>query len=399
MHAKIDHPRSSPFWLGLVILAICLIQCSYLVPTEAPPTPLSVEGQVGELQIGRAELLVGERTDIRVGVIRGVGANSPFEYQWSTTGGLITSGQSTCCVSYQAPDVSGTYEIQLNVTHDNQVVQRRVVVNVVAPAPAVIDPEPTSVPTPIPTSTVLTATTTLSPTVESTAEPLADAQAYFERGQRNFIQRDFASTVNDYTKAIELNYEPLYEPFYNRGYTHYIQRDYNQAIPDFTQAIELNYEPLGLPYYNRGNAYYYNGDTDQAIADYTQAIELNHEPLSWLYNSRGLAYRKQSQLDLAIADYTLAIELNHDPLNWPYYNRGNAYADQGAYDQAIADYSEAIRADPSDVNAYYQRGLSYKVLGDSEPATIDFNKVLEIGDDYWRQEAETQLQDLTGPGE
>jgi len=368
-------------WMVIVLLSLGLIQCRYLAPPQ--PVEVSLENRVGQIQTSRPQLVAGEQTDVRVGVIRSLDAPDPFEYQWTTTGGLITAGQNSCCVTYQAPEVPGNYQVNLTVRYENQFVQRSLTLVVMAPAST---PVPT--PTPGPTATLVVTT---APTLDA---PLSTANEYFQRAQTRYLERDYERTIADYTKAIEYNYEPLSEAFYNRGYVYYVQQNYSEAIEDFTKALEHNYDPPSLVHYNRGNAHYYKGDNEQAIEDYTKAIELGHEPLSWLYNNRGLAYRKIGAYDQAIADYTKAIELEHQPLNWPYYNRANAHADKEAYPQAITDYSQALQIDPTSVDAYYGRGVVYRKLGDVNRAIADFQKVLELGANYWRREAQTQLQEL-----
>lgn len=375
-------------WIILLFAGLSLTHCNRLAATPPPAPEIPIESQVGQLSASRTTLPGGETADIRVAVVKVLGAADPFTYQWTTTGGVILAGQGTCCINYQAPDTPGAFDVQLTVKRDNQSVQRSITLQIIAPPTPTLEPTvtPTSGPPPIPTDTPV-----------PTAFPLPDALAYFERAQENYFKRDYPQTLADYSKAIELDYDPLSDAYYNRGYVYYVQQDYTHAIEDFSKAIELNYDPIGLPYYNRANAYYYKGNNDQAIADYSKAIELEYDPLSLPYNSRGLAYRKKGDYDKAITDYTKAIELKHDPLTWPYYNRGNAYADKGDYDRAIADYTEALRLDPNNGSAYYQRGLANKLKGDPTTAAADFQKVLELGNDTLRSDAEAQLQELGKP--
>ncbi len=89
--------------------------------------------------------------------------------------------------------------------------------------------------------------------------------------------------------------------------------------------------------------------------------------------------------------------MGHEPLNWPYFNRGNAYADKGALPQAIADYNQALTIDPSSADTYFARGMAFKRGGDAQSAIADFRVVLELGDDFLRTEAQTQLQELGAP--
>lgn len=391
MNRETDYTAKLWLWLIPVLLGL---SCNYLTPPAPPPppTPVPVDAQVSQLQASRADLLTGETVEIRVDVIKAVGVEDPFDYLWGTTGGLIAEGQGTCCVTYQAPETAGRYEVQLTVKHENQFVQRTIGLNVAEPTPEPVAVEPTVIPTLVAAPTLVLSGTVTAELVSQ--EPLTDAQASFERAQVNYVQQDYERAIADYSQAIALNYEPQSEPYYNRAYIYYVQQNYEQAVEDFSRAIELNYEPLNIPYYNRGNAFFYLGDNERAIEDYSKAIELNYEPLSRLYNSRGLAYRRAGELERAIADYSLAIDLQHSPLTWPYYNRGNAYLDQERYDLAIADYTEVILLEAGNTAAYHQRGLAYKGLNQLDRAVVDFNKVLEIGDDYWRREATEQLQEL-----
>ncbi|HXV42152.1 MAG TPA: tetratricopeptide repeat protein [Anaerolineae bacterium] len=373
-------------WITLLLLS--LTHCNRIAATPPPSPEIPIESQVGQLSANKTALAGGETTDIRVAVVKVLGAEDPFEYQWSTTGGVILVGQGTCCINYQAPDTPGAYEVQLTVRHNNQSVLRSIALQIAPPPTPTAEPTATFTPAPPanPTATPL-----------PTDIPLPDAIAHFQRAEDYYFKRDYERTIADYTRAIELNYDPLSDPYYNRGYVYYVQQDYTQAIADFSKAIELNYDPASVPYYNRANAHYYKGNNDQAIADYTKAIELQADPLSWVYNNRGLAYRKRGEYDLAIADYTKAIELKHEPPQWPFFNRANAYADKGDYDRAINDYNEALRLDPSIVDAYYQRGLAYKNKGDLNAAITDFKKVLELAQDSLRDDAAAQLQELGAP--
>lgn len=372
--------RSKVVWLLGLLLSLCLTPCR-TVSLPSPPTEVPLDSRVSVLQASRNTLPVKETAELRLDVVKIVNDTAQFQFVWSTTGGQIVAGQGSCCVSYQAPELPGSYQVQVTVAYGNQIVQRAVTLAVVQPT-VVVTPSPTPSPAP--------PTHTPSPLDAS----LPDATAYYERAGQHYLRRDYERTITDYTKAIELKYDPLSDPYYLRGFVYYVQRQYRQAVEDFNQAIELNYDPVNQVYYDRANAYYYLGRYDQAIADYGKAIELKFEPASQPYNNRGLAYRKKGALEQAIADYTKAIELKHEPLNWPYVNRANAYADQSQYDQAIADYTQALQIDATSVDAYYGRGLAYKNKGDAALAIADFQKVRELDQDYWRQEAEKQLQEL-----
>ena len=49
-----------------------------------------------------------------------------------------------------------------------------------------------------------------------------------------------------------------------------------------------------------------------------------------------------------------------------------------AYSEAIADLDKAIELDPKLAGAYYNRGFTYRELGEEEEAKKDFKKAQEI---------------------
>ena len=75
----------------------------------------------------------------------------------------------------------------------------------------------------------------------------------------------------------------------------------------------------------------------------------------------------------AIADYSEAIRLSPKYIQ-AYYNRGISYRKKGEFDKAIADYTEAIRLDPKEPDAYFNRGGAYEKKGDMEKAIADFDE-------------------------
>ena len=97
------------------------------------------------------------------------------------------------------------------------------------------------------------------------------------------------------------------EAYINRGQQYYTQRNYNRAVADFTAAIALDpYHPIA--YGNRGNVKHVLGQFDAAIADYSRAIELDRGYTS-AYTGRGVMYERQGRIDLAIADFRLALAI------------------------------------------------------------------------------------------
>ena len=60
-------------------------------------------------------------------------------------------------------------------------------------------------------------------------------------------------------------------------------------------------------------------------------------------------------------------------------NKGIAFAEREDWDSAIASFTEAIRLNPDYAVAYYNRGLAYKVKGETTKAEADLTRGRELG--------------------
>jgi endogenous inhibitor of DNA gyrase (YacG/DUF329 family) len=85
----------------------------------------------------------------------------------------------------------------------------------------------------------------------------------------------------------------------------------------------------------------------------------------------------QDERGRTTADYGKAIELNPSNAD-AYYERGDAYDELGEYEKAIADYNTAIELDPNHALAYYNRGCAYGEMGEYGKAIADYNKAIEL---------------------
>ena len=77
----------------------------------------------------------------------------------------------------------------------------------------------------------------------------------------------------------------------------------------------------------------------------------------------------------AIAECDEAIRLNPSDAD-AYFNRGVAYDNVGQFDRAIGDYDQAIRLDPDNLDTYLHRGLAYSDLGQFQNAIQDYNELI-----------------------
>ena len=251
-----------------------------------------------------------------------------------------------------------------------------------------------------------------------------DAQAYLYRGYAYAGLNKYKNAIEDYSKSIDLNPDNA-NAYHNRGNAYKNIEAIDKALIDYTVAIELDPDNAQI-YVDRAGIYYDLGDVKQEIADYTKAIEIQPDYAS-AFELRGEAYeardrdRKAIQ-DFATAaslylqqsknaefkimfdrlkkkyqtiqpsksnenynqkliDYTLAISQN--PKNAEAYkNRGIVHKDLGETEKAIADLTRSISFNPQDPESYYSRGMVYQSQGKYEDAIFDFSRAIELKNNF-----------------
>lgn len=111
----------------------------------------------------------------------------------------------------------------------------------------------------------------------------------------------------------------------------------------------------------------------------TEEIKEN-DPVALVKQS--IAFIEEGQNDRAISYCNKAIEIN--PSNAEaYYNRGRAYGRKHQYDKAISNYNQALGINPSYAEAFYNRGRSYHRKHKYDKAISDFNRAIEINPRDW----------------
>lgn len=212
----------------------------------------------------------------------------------------------------------------------------------------------------------------------------------------------------DHTKEDRTKEE---KELYARGVKALDAKDYDAAITNFTRAIRLDPNDINA-HMRRGLAYAGKGSVQLATIDYTRAIHMNPSAAT-LYGLRGDAFLSVDEFSLAIADYDEAIRL--DPKKPSYFDsRAKAYLLKGDYAKASVDYQKAARLssplwgelslpskephaisnltaaiemDPTNADAYYNRGIAYRSTGDYVTATADLSEAIRLG----RKTAETYV--------
>lgn len=235
-------------------------------------------------------------------------------------------------------------------------------------------------------------------------------ECYFNRAVTKVRYEFWSEALNDYNKAIELNYR--YETAYlKRGELYLELKEFDKALYDFNYLIQLN-PNLVEAYNKRGNVKIELQDIKGAIDDYNTAI-LKDNNNAQAYFLRGLSRIKISDLNGSICDLSKAIEIDSnnteayllrgiskqgnkdingaildftEVINYDYFVldmlldlRATAKYELGDYEGAMIDYKNAINLEPKNNIYHYQLGLIKAKLGDEKGACKEFKKAIELG--------------------
>jgi len=225
--------------------------------------------------------------------------------------------------------------------------------------------------------------------------------AYRQRGDARFRQRDFAGALADYAVALGLLgpedkaaqsdlsdddrnhradltladnaklsalYSEIARVYISSAETKLFQDDFAGARADCNQAI--TFDPDNLTAYRfRGEAETYTTppDYDAAIADFNVLIDRNPRDANAI-QQRGTAEKKKMNYSAALADYTASSS---------YEDRAKVEILQKNYDAAIADLTQVINRNTR--SSYVsellnERAQAEQAKGDKDAAAADFTK-------------------------
>jgi tetratricopeptide (TPR) repeat protein len=252
----------------------------------------------------------------------------------------------------------------------------------------------------------------------------SDPNGYFNRGLAYYDSGRYSEALEDFDKAFKLNLEftdALYhrglakqalQPeaktnldldrafslFWEQGSTHYAAGRNVEAIANYSKAAKI-YPYHGRIYYQRGLACYKARFYEEALRDFNEAIRLepvyadafyqrslvnealgkhdgvrrdrDREQAFYLFAQQGNTHYAAGRYREAIDNYNKAVEINSE-IAEIYYDLGSAYFKSREYDKALADFDRAIKLNTAYANAFCQRSLVKKALGDNEGARKDW---------------------------
>ena len=240
-----------------------------------------------------------------------------------------------------------------------------------------------------------------------------DANAYWNRGKLEILNKSLAPALNDLTKAVTLD-STKSDYFYNladveflTGHTHeakdalltsirlnpkntdailklaelyFYLNNYTDAIDLIEQAIKIN-PYIAKEYFLKGLIFIESHDTTKAISSMQTAVEQDPNYFD-AYIELGLLYANKGN-PIALSYYDDAA--NVQPQNpEPYYDKGMFYQFGGDYDNAIKMYRELIQVDSNYENAYYNLGVIYDEQKRDYTTSLGyFNKAINCDTAYF----------------
>ncbi|KAA3648982.1 MAG: tetratricopeptide repeat protein [Bacteroidetes bacterium] len=167
--------------------------------------------------------------------------------------------------------------------------------------------------------------------------------------------------------------------YYLKGYNFMLKGDTTRAISSYQTAVEQDpdffeaYVELGLIYAAKNDPL--------AIQYYNNALSIKPDDFSVLY-SRGMYEQEHEMYNEAIQTYYLAKE--------KFPNRKEAHFNLGyihlyylkLYREGTKYFTDAIEVDPKYIQAYYNRGYCFELMGDIANAEKDYRYALKIDPTY-----------------
>lgn len=209
-------------------------------------------------------------------------------------------------------------------------------------------------------------------------------EAFQTLGVIQQFQSEFESSVASLRKATELAPEDSYT-WYQLGESLRFSEDYEEAVKAYDKAAKTFkdapgfYEAVRL----RGLCYQWLEDEDAAAKAYVEAISISPDSAAaWddLWN----LYAAQKKFDEAEVVYLDL--LKKQPRNaYVHLVLGSVYAYNVDFDEALAAFKKAIDlAKTTEIKAaaYYQVGITYKELDETEKAVEALQMALKVSPEF-----------------
>lgn len=156
--------------------------------------------------------------------------------------------------------------------------------------------------------------------------------------------------------------------------------DYEEAQKAFSKAVSL-YPNYAIGWYNYGQTERINGNFKKAKEHLDKAIELQPN-LMKSYFDRALVLKSLGYREAALEDYNKIIKVGNVDMPEAYLNRGLTRKMLGDFGGALADMNAALESSPNDPVLHKNRGNLYLLLGYHQHAIEDYTNATLLDENF-----------------
>lgn len=196
------------------------------------------------------------------------------------------------------------------------------------------------------------------------------------------IQEHFSSIDNLSKQIADRPRDPSL--YFARAIDYMLVQDFASSIEDYNKVIELKPEFAALAYFDQAVVYskqaeskISNSEIDK-VSEKKELAALGGVKKDVNIASVATVSADKMDYDVILRNYNKVIELNPEFI-YAYFNRAEIRYKQQDFRAAVLDYNEALRRDPEFAEAYYNRGLARFQLNDKNRALEDMRKAGELG--------------------
>ncbi len=168
------------------------------------------------------------------------------------------------------------------------------------------------------------------------------------------------------------------EAFYMAGRVALDMGDTAKAIASFKRAVQ--YEATHADAWFLLGRIYLSQDNPLAIQCFDNVLRIDSTNLE-AREFKAIFYKFRGEFDKAFEIYRDIVKLNPDYSN-AYFDMGTIYLELDSLSKAYDHFNIAVKTDPLFVMAYYYRGLTSELLGNTEAARADYKQALKMSPNY-----------------
>ncbi|NOQ74557.1 MAG: tetratricopeptide repeat protein [Crocinitomix sp.] len=166
---------------------------------------------------------------------------------------------------------------------------------------------------------------------------------------------------------------------FNRGLLYVEMEDFENALGDFQKTLLSGQKPLPYHYFHLAKTSLSLNEGQQCLAYIEQGLPIasKDEKIDLLI-LKGTFYRDIGEYEIAQKHYQTAYELeNENPLVLTH--QAAVLIDLENYELAIEKCDAAIALNPSQMEAYFNRGIANEMIRDLDQACSDWQKAFVLG--------------------